>query len=31
VALSILEETTMRNNQGARLFVAPQVVEIIST
>lgn len=26
----ILENTQLRNSQGARLFVAPRVVEIIS-
>jgi Fic family protein len=30
VALDILQETTLRNSRGARLFVSPQVVEIIS-
>jgi Fic family protein len=30
VALGILRETTLRNTQGARLFVAPPVVDIIS-
>lgn len=30
VTLGILKETPLRNNRGARLFVAPQVVEVIS-
>jgi Fic family protein len=30
VSLDILHETNLRNNSGARLFVAPKVVEIIS-
>jgi Fic family protein len=30
VTLDILRETTLRNRAGGRLFVAPQVVEIIS-
>jgi Fic family protein len=30
VALDILEETDLKNRQGARLFVSPQVVDIIS-
>jgi Fic family protein len=30
VSLNILEETTSRNRQGARRYVAPRVVEIIS-
>jgi len=30
VALDVLQETAIRNNSGARLFVSPKVVEIIS-
>jgi Fic family protein len=30
VALDVLQETTLRNNNGARLFVSTKVVEIIS-